>query len=83
MSKNLQYSPPLPRVCFVLRQVGQVSVRASKSLDFSTEDQVPGLMWLPTGLKDVATGDPWVTMCLVDYKHYQVGGPGRRVDARG
>lgn len=49
-----------------------MEVKASESLDFSTEDAVPGLMWLPIGLRDVATGDPWVTMCLVDYQHYQV-----------
>lgn len=61
---------------FALDQVGQVTVRASQTLDFSTEDEVPGLMWLPTGLRDVSTGDPWVTMCLVDYKHYQVGDVG-------
>ena len=53
--------------------MGQTEVEASDSLDFSTEDEVPGLMWLPIGLRDVATGDPWVTMCLIDYKHYQVG----------
>lgn len=57
---------------FVLYQVGQVQVTSSDSLDFSTEEAVPGLMWLPIGLKDVASGNPWVTMCLIDYKHYQV-----------
>eukprot|EP00752_Nemacystus_decipiens_P013496 g11955.t1 len=52
-------------------KVGQIEVVASESLDFSTEDSVPGLMWLPIGLRDVTTGDPWVTMCLMNYKHYQ------------
>ncbi|CAN0121879.1 unnamed protein product, partial [Pylaiella littoralis] len=52
-------------------KVGQVQVTSSDSLDFSTEEAVPGLMWLPIGLKDVASGNPWVTMCLIDYKHYQ------------
>eukprot|EP00903_Cladosiphon_okamuranus_P016016 g14788.t1 len=52
-------------------KVGQVEVEASDSLDFSTEDAVPGLLWLPIGLHEVATGDPWVTMCLIDYQHYQ------------
>ncbi|CBJ48553.1 conserved unknown protein [Ectocarpus siliculosus] len=54
-----------------LPKVGQIRVKTSESLDFSTEDTVPGSMWLPIALRDVATGDPWVTMCLIDYEHYQ------------
>lgn len=76
--------PPYPfvthlRTSFVSScQVGQVEVEESDSLDFSTEDEVPGLLWLPIGLRDVGTGDPRVTMCLMDYKHYQVGWVGCR-----
>ncbi|CAM9958835.1 unnamed protein product, partial [Ectocarpus sp. 8 AP-2014] len=54
-----------------LLKVGQIRVKTSESLDFSTEDAVPGSIWLPIALRDVATGDPWVTMCLIDYEHYQ------------
>lgn len=58
--------------CTMLGQVGQIKVKTAESLDFSTEDTVPGSMWLPIALRDVPTGDPWVTMCLIDYRHYQV-----------
>lgn len=55
---------------FVVK-LGSKQIHSSQSLNFSTEHDIPGSMWLPIGLQQVSSGDPWVMMCLLDYKKYQ------------